>query len=206
MPILYTMPGTCAMSPAILANWCAAPIEIKAMKYGEHKNEDYLSINPKGYVPALKLDDGTVVTEALAILHFISMSYGSVDLRDDILKQSQILESLSYLTSEVHADYAHHFAIGKYAETETAQNEIKEKIYAKLKHHYQCLNEQLHQNGGEWLLGFQSAADTYLYTVLSWTAKTPLKLMNFDALNQFYKRMDHDSGVIKAKQDMNPEN
>ena len=52
-PILYTMPGTCALAPNIAVAWLNAPVSIKTMAHGDQKKEEYLSINPKGKVPAL---------------------------------------------------------------------------------------------------------------------------------------------------------
>ena len=68
---LYTMPGTCALACVIAAASVDAPIEIINLKYGDHKQDDYLSINPRGQVPALVFDNGDVLTEAVAILRYI---------------------------------------------------------------------------------------------------------------------------------------
>lgn len=76
MPTLYTMPGTCSLSPNIAVAWLDAPIEIHNMAYGEQKKDDFLAINPKGQVPALRFDDGDVLTEAAAILTWLGATYG----------------------------------------------------------------------------------------------------------------------------------
>ena len=68
MPTLYTMPGTCSLSPNIAVAWLDAPIEIHNIAYGDQKKDEYLAINPKGQVPALRFEDGDVLTEAAAIL------------------------------------------------------------------------------------------------------------------------------------------
>ena len=70
-PILYTMPGTCALAPNIAVAWLNAPVTIQTLKRGDHKKEDYLSINPRGKVPALQFADGDVLTEAAAILAYL---------------------------------------------------------------------------------------------------------------------------------------
>ena len=71
MPIFYTMPGSCSLSPNIAVAWLNAPIEIRNIAYGDQKNDDYLAMNPKGQVPALRFDDGDVLTEVAAILTWL---------------------------------------------------------------------------------------------------------------------------------------
>ena len=63
MTTLYMMPGTCALAPNIAVAWLDAPIEIEAMAYGDHESEAYRAVNPKGKVPALRFEDGDVLTE-----------------------------------------------------------------------------------------------------------------------------------------------
>ena len=115
MPILYTMPGTCSLAPNIAVAWLGAPVEIHNMAYGDHKKDAYLAVNPKGKVPALRFDDGDVLTEAAAILTFLGAEYGGEGSqgysRDRRLGRKEA-EALSYMTSEVHASFGPHFAVG----------------------------------------------------------------------------------------------
>jgi len=71
MPTLYTMPGTCSLSPNIAIAWLDAPVAIQNIPYGDQKKEYYLAINPRGQVPALRFKDGDVLTEATAILAWL---------------------------------------------------------------------------------------------------------------------------------------
>ncbi len=76
MPTLYTMPGTCSLAPNIAIAWLDAPVDIHNMAYGDHKKDAYLEINPKGKVPAVRFEDGDVLTEASAILAWLGSTYG----------------------------------------------------------------------------------------------------------------------------------
>jgi len=63
---LYYSPGACSLSPHIVANEAGLAIDLEKVNLAEHKTEsgqDYMAVNPKGYVPALRLDDGSVLTE-----------------------------------------------------------------------------------------------------------------------------------------------
>ena len=101
-PILYTMPGTCALAPNIAVAWLNAPVTIKTMAHGDQKKEEYLSINPKGKVPALQFDDGDVLTEAAAILAYLGAEYGKEGYARNQKLGRKEAEALSYMTSEVH--------------------------------------------------------------------------------------------------------
>lgn len=206
MPKLYTMPGTCSLAPNIAIAWLDAPIEIHNLAYGDHKQDFYLAINPKGKVPALQFDDGDVLTEAAAILEYIGATYGSEGYaRDERLGRKEA-EALSYMTSEVHADYGPHFAAQRFADSEAAQKEVKDKAYDKLAKHYERLNAVLKNSGDEWYLGKKSFADAFLYVLSRWIELTPLSIDDYPALKAHRKRMEADEGVKVAlkRQGMEP--
>lgn len=206
MTTLYTMPGTCSLSPNIAVAWLDAPVEVKAMAYGDHKKDDYLAINPKGKVPSVKFDDGDVLTEASAILAWLGATHGKAGYGRDTELGRKEAEALSYMTSEVHATYAGHFGPQNLAETEEGQAEVKRKAYGNLAGHYQRLNDVLRDNGGEWYLGKRSFADTFLYVLCRWIEQTPMSIDDYPALKDHRARMEADKGVQLAlkRQNMEP--
>jgi glutathione S-transferase len=206
MPTLYTMPGTCSLSPNIAIAWLEAPIKVHNIAYGDQKKDDYLAINPKGQVPALRFDDGDVLTEASAILAWLGAAYGKEGYGRDTRLGRKEAEALSYMTSEVHAAYGGHFNPRKFAESAAAQEEVKRKTYKTLAGHYRRMDAILSENGGEWYLGQRSFADTFLYVLTRWIEKTPLSIEDYPALKAHRTRMEADEGVKKALglQDMEP--
>ena len=204
---LYTMPGTCALAPNIAVAWEDAPIEVVAMEYGDHRTDDYLAINPKGQVPALAFDDGDVLTEAAAILSYIGAAHGGEGsgryARDEPLGRKEA-EKLSFLTSEVHAAYGPHFAPQRFAESESAQEEVKAAAYETLDGHYRRLDEEV--GDGPWLLDAKSYADAYLYVTTRWLEQTPLSIDDYPNLKRHRERMEADEGVktALARQNMEP--
>jgi glutathione S-transferase len=206
MPTLYTMPGTCSLSPNIAVAWLGAPVEIHNIAYGDQKKNDYLAINPRGQVPALRFDDGDVLTEAAAILTWLGATYGKEGYARDTRLGRKEAEALSYMTSEVHAAYGGHFNTQKFAESAAAQEEVKLKTYEKLAGHYRRMDGMLSGNGGEWYLGQRSFADTFLYVLTRWIEKTPLSIEDYPALKEHRARMEADEGVRQAlaRQDMEP--
>lgn len=206
MPTLYTMPGTCSLSPNIAVAWLDAPVEINNMAYGDHKKDAYLAINPKGKVPAVRFDDGEVLTEAAAILAWLGATYGKEGYARDTRLGRREAEALSYMTSEVHAAYGGHFSTGNFAQSEAAQEEVKRKTYENLAAHYKRMDGILDENGGEWYLGKRSFADTFLYVLSRWIEQTPLSIADYPALKNHRERMETDEGVKRAlaRQDMEP--
>ena len=205
MPTLYTMPGTCALAPNIAVAWLDAPVDVVAMPYGDHKKAEYRAINPKGKVPALRLDDGDVLTEAAAILAWLGATYGSDGWARDRPDGRREAEALSYMTSEVHADFGPHFAPGRFADGEAAQAAVKRHAYETLRGHYRFLEETVAAAGG-WYLGRRSFADAYLYVLTRWIDQTPMSLDDFPALKDHRRRMEADEKVqaALARQDMKP--
>lgn len=206
MPTLYTMPGTCSLSPNIAVAWLDAPIEIHNIAYGDQKKDEYLAINPKGQVPALRFEDGDVLTEAAAILDWLGATHGKESYGRDTRLGRKEAEALAFMTSEVHATYGGHFNAQKFAEGAEAREEVKRKTYERLADHYRRLEDTLTENGGEWYLGQRSFADTFLYVLTRWIEKTPLSIDDYPALKAFRTRMEADEGVQRAlaRQDMEP--
>ncbi|MCP2000874.1 glutathione S-transferase family protein [Nitrobacter winogradskyi] len=206
MPTLYTMPGTCSLSPNIAVAWLDAPVEIRNIPYGDQKKEYYLAINSRGQVPALRFEDGDVLTEAAAILAWLGATHGKESHAPGSRLGRKEAEALAYMTSEVHAAYGGHFNTQKFAESAAAQEEVKRKTYEKLAAHYERLNGVLNENGGEWYLGQRSFADTFLYVLTRWIEKTPLSIGDYPALKAFRARMEADEGVkhALARQAMEP--
>jgi len=205
MPTLYTMPGTCALAPNIAVAWLDAPVTIENMDYGDHQKDEYLAINPKGKVPAVKFDDGDVLTEAAAIMTWLGAEHGTYGYGRDKRLGRKEGEALAYMTSEVHAAYGPHFAAARFAKSDAAQEEVKQKAYETLAEHYRRLDDNLKQNG-EWYLGEKSFADAYLYVLSRWIEQTPLDIADYPALREHRDRMQQDEGVKTAleRQGMGP--
>ncbi|WP_420394023.1 glutathione S-transferase family protein [Acuticoccus sp.] len=206
MPTLYTMPGTCSLAPNIAVAWLDAPITVNNMAYGDHKKDEYLAINAKGKVPAMRFEDGDVLTEAAAILAYIGAEHGGAGYARDTALGRKEAEALSYMTSEVHADFGPHFAAAAFADGEAAQEAVKAKAYEKIGEHYRYMEGILQANGGTWYLGQKSFADAYLYVLTRWAEQTPVNLSDTPALADHRARMEADDGVGLAlrRQDMEP--
>jgi glutathione S-transferase len=155
-------------------------------------------------VPALRFDDGDVLTEASAILAWLGATNGDGSYTRDRKLGRKEAEALSYMTSEVHAAYGGHFNTQNFADTDAGKEEVKRKTYEMLAAHYKRMDAVLRENGGEWYLGQRSLADTFLYVLTRWIEMTPLSIKDYPALKAFRARMEEDEGVRLAlkRQDM----
>ncbi|MDE2258100.1 MAG: glutathione S-transferase N-terminal domain-containing protein, partial [Xanthomonadaceae bacterium] len=108
---LYYSPGACSLSPHIVAHELGLPLAIEKVDTKAKRTEsgrDFLAINPKGYVPALELDNGEVLTEGPAIVQYLADLKGTAALApaNGTLARARAQEMLNYITSEIHKSYS----------------------------------------------------------------------------------------------------
>src|ERR1700685_487976 len=107
---LYYSPGACSLSPHIVATEAGVPVELEKVNLAEHKTEsgqDYMKINPKGYVPALRLDDGSVLTEGPAIVQYLADQNPSSGLapKAGTVERYRLQEWLNFIGTELHKNF-----------------------------------------------------------------------------------------------------
>lgn len=183
---LYYAPYACSLAPQIVAR--AAGLDVTSVrvdgrtKTTEH-GEDFLAINPKGYVPALVLDDGTLLTEGPVISQYLA------DLRPDTglapaagtLPRYRLAEMLGYINSELHKSYSPLFR----PDTPEATKDERKAYLAK---RYALIEAQLEKH--PFVLGDAfTIADAYLFTVTRWAAVVKLDLSAFPQLLAYQERI-----------------
>ena len=161
---LYSTPGTCSLASNIALHEAGIPFElVKVDKRTKRANGiDFLTINPKGYVPALQLDDGQVLTENVAVLQYIADLNPTAKLAPPVgtMERYRVQEWLSFINSEVHKSFSPLFSSEATEDTKTYARNILAKRLA-------YVEKGLGDN--TYLLGDQfTIADAYLSTVLGW--------------------------------------
>ena len=164
---LYFSPGACSLASHIALLEAGKPFELVKVEGRGQKTaggEDYLNITAKGYVPALKLDTGDILTEGTAILPYIADLAPEKHLAPaaSTLARYRLHEWLGYINSEVHKNFSPFFTPG-------ATDEQKAAARAQLERRVKFI--EAHLADKPFLLGEHfSVADCYLFTVLSWCA------------------------------------
>jgi|SRR5882757_5454920 len=161
---LYLTPGTCSMASNIALHEAGIPFElVKVDKRTKRANGiDFLTINPKGYVPALQLDDGQVLTENVVVLQYIADLNPAAKLAPPAgtMERYRLQEWLSFINSEVHKSFSPLFSSEATEDIKTYARNILAKRLA-------YVEKALGDN--KYLLGDQfTIADAYLSTVLGW--------------------------------------
>lgn len=173
---LYYSPGVCSLASHIVLQEVGLPYTIERADIRTKKTEtggDYLSINPKGAVPALVLDTGEVLTEGVAIMQFVADQAGAVDLVPaGGLPRARVQEMLNYVASEVHKTYSPLFRLGLAPEAKAAQiAQLDAKLGAL---------ESVLADGRSYLTGDRFCpADGYLFTVTNWSSRVGHDLSGF---------------------------
>ncbi|MBT9584022.1 glutathione transferase GstA [bacterium] len=191
---LYYVAGACSLSPHILLHELGIKAELERVDLSTKKTasgQDFLKINPKGYVPALQLDSGEVLTEGVAIVSYLGSLKPDFGPKPGTLEFFRQLEWLTFISSEIHKGFGPLFAAA-------SDPEVKAKGFEKLKPRLAFLNQ--HLQGKDYLLGQFSLADAYLFTTLSWTSYLQIELGGYPAVMAYLERMGQRPGVKAAQE------
>ena len=183
---LYYSPGACSMSPHIVLRESGLPFEAVLAPTKTKKLEDgtdYLTINPKGQVPLLELDDGQRLTEGPAIVQYIADQVPAKNLvpAAGTMARYRQLEWLNFITSELHKGFSPLF-------NPAMPEEAKALGRKKLQERFAWVDAQL--EGRDYLMGEQfTAADAYLFTVSNWAPRVDVDLSALKTLAAYRARV-----------------
>jgi glutathione S-transferase len=183
---LYYSPGACSLSPHIVLEEAGLAYEPVLASTKTHKLQDgtdYYTINPKGYVPLLELDNGERLSEGPAILQYIADQVPAKKLAPaaGTMARYRLQEWLNFTTSELHKSYSPLF-------NPATPEEYKTAVKTRLQDRYRWIDSQL--EGKSYLMGSDfSVADAYLFTVTNWAKHVGLDLSAFKHVGAFMERM-----------------
>jgi len=183
---LYFSPGACSLASHIALREAGLPFDLKRTDVKTKKLEDgsdYFAVNSKGAVPALRLDDGQVLTEGPAILQYIADQKPDSRLapKSGTIERYRLLEWLNFITSEIHKGFSPLF-------NPTVDVKVKEYTTQNLEKKFDWLNAQL--AGKKFLTGDNfTIADAYLFVVVNWSNFVGIELARWPALKEFQARV-----------------
>ena len=192
---LYYAPGACSLSPHIVAREAGLPLNLVRVDTKGKKTitgDDYLSINGKGYVPLLELDDGTRLTEGPAIVQYLADQAPAKQLAPaaGTMARYRLQEWLNFITSEIHKTYSPLF-------NPAVPEEYKTIAKAKLGERYRWIDAQL--EGKSYLMGDAfSVADAYLFTVTNWAKFVGIDLAPYKHVGAFMAKVAARPAVQEA--------
>ena len=194
---LYTKPGACSTACHISLHWSGAAFGVQVLTAEEMKAPAYLAINPAGAVPALE-DGDFVLTQNAAIVGYIADLNPAAGLAGDgsPRQRAEANRWLAFCNADVHPAFHPLFGPARFIGDESQFDALKAAARLRLRGLYERAERQL--DGREWIAGFRSYADPYLYITLRWAARTGVDLSGFDNLAAFVQRMEADAGVQAA--------
>ena len=196
---LYYSPGACSLSPHIVAREIGLDVELEKVDTKSHTfngGSDYYGVNPKGYVPALEIKAGEVLTEGPAIVQYLGdqKPQSGIVPSAGTLERYRLQEMLGYINSEIHKSYSPLFNPNVQPQTADERREY-------LKKRYRLLDEKLGKQ--DYLLGSKfSPADAYLFTVTRWAPFVKLDLSEFKNIAAFQERVAARPAVQQAMKEV----
>ena len=185
---LFYYPGACSLADHIALIEAGLAYQLVSIDHEKRTGDgrDFLALNPKGYIPTIEMDDGTVLTENQVILAYIAEESGKL-LPDDRMLRWRTFEALAFMSSEIHGAYAPFFRDFPEPEKQRAREKI-EKAFA-------LLADQMGDKA--FLISSEmTIADCYLFWVLMVAPRSgvdlPANLLNC------LKRMRAMPSVIRA--------
>ena len=170
---LYYSPGACSLAAHIVLRETGSKFETEKVDLATKRTSggaDYSRINPKGYVPALELDNGQVLTEAGTVIQYVADQKKELNLAPapGTFERYRMMEWISFISTEIHKAFGPLFK----PDTPEATKENQKTMLAK---RFGYLAEQL--KGKQFLMGETfTVADAYLFTVLNWAGKMNIEL------------------------------
>ena len=185
MKLFYSR-GACSLSPHIVLRELGLPFSIEVVDLKTRRTasgEDYSTINPKGYVPALRLEDGQVLTEGPAIVQYLADRAPEKRLLPPAgsIERARAQEWLNFIGTEIHKQFSPLF---NPALKDEYRAMLKEKITGRLGYVEQQLGDKPYLLGDDF-----TVADAYLFTVVRWSPSRGIDLQAWPKLSAYLERV-----------------
>lgn len=196
---LYYAPGACSLAPHIVLRELGEKFDLVKVSTNTHKTDDgadFYAINPKGYVPAMRLTNGEILTEGAAISAFLADNKpDTLAPRAGTLERARVNEWLVFINSEIHKTLGGLF---NPAATEDQKKTLKEKAATRFDFVEKTLGD-----GRAYITGEKfTIADAYLFVVTNWTNFVGIELKAWPKLSAFQARVQarpHTQAAMKAE-------
>lgn len=192
---LYYSPGACSLNPHIILRETNTPVTLVKTDIRAKKTEDgrdFLTVNPRGYVPVLELDDGTILTEGPAIVQYVADKAGATSLAPaaGTIERYRVIEWLNFVSTELHKGFSPLF---NPAMPDGGKAVAKERLLLRLA----ALDK--HLEGKDYIMGKTfTLPDAYAFVTLNWTVPTKIDLSPFKNLVAYRERIGNRPAVQAA--------
>ena len=191
--------GACSLAPHIALEWIGAPYEAIKVQFG---SDELLAVNPAGAVPALREDDGWLLTQAGAILDYLASKHPEAGLAggDGLRARAEAHRWSAFFTSDVHASFWPIFVPDRYTtdESDASRQAVVEAGHKLVAKPFGLLDR--HLDGREYILdGGRSVIDAYAFPMIRWAIKLlPDGLTDYPNVRALHDRIAADPAVQKV--------
>ncbi len=193
---LFYVPGTCSLSPHIVAREAGLPVDLELVDRQSKQTSagrDYKALNPKGYVPALQLDDGQILTEGTVIVQYLADQKPATKLAPPAgtMERYRLMEWLNFIATELHKGVSPLF-------NPKLPDELRKTTLERLNDRLGQVERRLAEK--PYLMGDAfSVADAYLFVVLFWCKKRlGVPMGPFPAIERQYGKLAERPAVAAA--------
>ena len=194
---LYTQRAACSLASHIIAYELGLDMEVVRVDRATHRasdGQDYLTINPNGYVPTLVLDDGEILTEGTAILQYLAGLKPETGLMPEDAKGQRLIQSLlNFIATELHKGFGPLWKPNTPAEYKTI---VVDALGKRFDFVAPVLAAQPYLTGERFTI-----ADAYLFTILNWAKILKVDLARWPSLGQYLERVAARPRVQQALRD-----
>lgn len=193
---LYYAPGACSLSPHLVLREAGIEFELEKVDLKAKKTasgEDYLQVNPHGYVPALRLEDGTVLTEGPAIVQYLADRTPGAKLAPPAgsIERYQLQSLLNFIATELHKQFSPLF-------DPSLPDAVRQAQLERIGRRFDWVEKRL-AGGKPYLMGDDyTVADAYLYTILNWSGPAKVDLDRWPKLKEYRKRVGARPRTLEA--------
>lgn len=183
---LYYSPGACSMAPHIVLRELGYRFDLEQVDIPAKTTaggEDYWKVNPKGYVPALRLDNGEVLTEVGVLCQYLADQKPNAGLVAEYgsMERYRMMEALNFVSTEIHKQIGALFNPKMTPEMKDVQRGVIARRLDALEHML---------NGKEYVMGDRfSVVDAYLFTVLNWCSLHDIDLSKSPNITRFMAKV-----------------
>ena len=192
---LYFSPGACSLSPHIVLLESGLPFECEKVDLKQKttaSGTDFSTINPKGYVPALQLDGGLVLTEGPAIVQYLA-DQAPARARapaSGTIERYRLQEWLDFISTELHKQFSPLF-------DPACESTLRARQVEKIGGRFDWVSKQL--GNRDYLMGSAfTVADAYLFTIQTWCGPVGIDLAKWPTLQAYKRRVEQRPAVREA--------
>jgi len=193
---LYFSKGSCSLVVRILLNELNIPCEYESVNLRTKETasgSDFFKINPKGSVPALQLDDNTILTENAAIQQYLADSKNATQLLPPVnhIQRYKVLEWLNFVATDLHKGCGVFFAAS--IPDQVKDDISRPSLISKLKFTDEHLSKNAYLVGNEFTL-----PDAYLFVILTWLPYAKIEIKNFPSLNKYFQTLQQRESIVSS--------